>query len=166
MRPITFSILIAVLCAACQPDRNAAGGARNDPGGAASQSAGIDLSGPNSNFLVKLTSSMSAESSEPGDPVTGVVIAPVPLRGGRVEGSIDRADRSFLDFSFHTVHFEGQSLPIESEVTSVVSSKGNLGRDDLGQRIRVAGGEVIAYGTTTALDEGAEVRFVGWEKEQ
>jgi hypothetical protein len=166
MRSITFSILVAVLCAACQPDRNAAEGAQNNPGGAASQNAGIDLSGPSSNFLVKLTSSMSAGSSEAGDPVTGVVIAPVPLRGGRVEGSIDRADRSFLDFSFHTVHFEGKSLPIESEVTSVVSSKGNLGRDDLGQRIRVAGGGVIAYGTTTAIDEGAEVRFVGWEKEQ
>jgi hypothetical protein len=166
MRSITFSIIIAVLCAACQPDRNAAEGEQNDPGRAARQNAEIDLSGPNSNFLVKLTSSMSAESSEPGDPVTGVVIAPVPLRGGRVEGSIDRADRSFLDFSFHTVHFEGKSLPIESEVTSVVSSKGNLGRDDLDQRIRVAGGEIIAYGTTTAIDEGAEVRFVGWQKEQ
>jgi hypothetical protein len=163
MRSITFSILVAVLCAACQPDRNAEEGAQNNPGRAVSQNAGIDLSGPNSNFLVKLTSSMGAEASEPGDPVTGVVIAPVPLRGGRVEGTIDRADRSFLDFSFHTVHFEGKSLPIESEVTSVVSSKGNLGRDDLGQRIRVAGGEVIAYGNTTAIDEGAEVRFVGWE---
>jgi hypothetical protein len=166
MRSITLSILIAVLCAACQPDRDGAEAARSDSGNAAIQRAGIDLSGPNSNFLVKLTSSMSAESSEPGDPVTGVVIAPVPLRGGTVEGTIDRADRSFLDFTFHTVHFEGKSLPIESEVTSVVSSKGNLGQDDLGQRIRVAGGEVIAFGTTTAIDEGAEVRFVGWAKEQ
>lgn len=165
MRSVTFSFLIAVLCAACQSDRNAEE-ARGNAGKAASENAGIDLTGPNSNFLVKLTSSMNAEASEPGDPVTGVVIAPVPLRGGRVEGTIDRADRSFLEFSFHTVHFEGKTLPIESEVTSVVSSKGNLGQDDLGQRIRVAGGEVIAYGTTTAIEEGAEVRFVGWEKEQ
>jgi hypothetical protein len=164
MRSIIFSFLIAVLCAACQSERNAEQ-AQGKAGKAASENAGIDLTGPNSNFLVKLTSSMNAEASEPGDPVTGVVIAPVPLRGGRVEGTIDRADRSFLGFSFHTVHFEGKSLPIESEVTSVVSSKGNLGQDDLGQRIRVAGGEVIAYGTTTAIDEGAEVRFVGWEKE-
>jgi hypothetical protein len=123
---------------------------------------GLDFSGANGNFLVKLTSTVSAEASEPGDAVTGVVIAPVPLRGGTVTGTIERADRSFLAFSFHTVHFAGASYPIESEVTSVVSSRGNLGRDDLDQRIRVQGGEIVAYGTTTAINEGAEIRFVAW----
>lgn len=165
MRSITLPLLIAVLCAACQPDRTATQEA-DTKRPRASQETGVDLSGPNSNFLVKLTSSMSAEATEPGDAVTGVIIAPVPLRGGTVEGTVKRADRSFLSFSFHTVNFDGESTPIESEVTSVVSSRGNLGQDDLGQRIRVAGGEVIAYGITTAIDEGAEVRFVGWEKEE
>lgn len=164
MKLITFSIFIAVFCAGCQSDGNGAEAA--DSPGETSQETGIDLTGPNSNFLVKLTSSIDAESNEPGDPVTGVVIGPEPLRGGRVEGTVDRADRAFINFSFHTLRFEGKSYPIGSEVTSVVSSKGNLGRDDLGQRIRVAGGGVIAYGTTTAIDEGAEVRFVGWENEE
>jgi len=45
-----------------------------------------------------------------------------------------------------------------------VSSKGNAGQDDLGQRIRIAGGGLIAYGITIAVDEGAEIRFVAWEK--
>lgn len=159
MKPITLPVLVAVLCAACQPEQTGAEG----PAAAVSRESGIDLSGPNSNFLVKLTSSIDAESSEPGDPVTGVLID--PLRGSRVEGTVERADRSFITFSFHTLHFEGESYPIESVVTSVVSSKGNLGQDDLGQRIRVAGGGITAYGTTTALDEGAEIRLVGWERE-
>lgn len=125
----------------------------------------ITISGRNSNFLVKLASSMSATSSNPGDTVTGVVISPVPLRGGRVEGTIERADRSFLNFSFHTVHFDGKTYPIESQISAVVSSKGNAGQDDLGQRLRMTGGGVIAYGTTTAIEEGAEIRFVAWEEE-
>lgn len=124
----------------------------------------VSIAGRNSNFLVKLTSSMSAESNKPGDPVTGVVIDPVPFRGGRLEGTIDRADRSFLDFSFHTLRFGGRTYRIQSVVTSLVSSKGNAGQDDLGQRVRFVGGGLIAYGTTTAVDEGAEVRFVAWEQ--
>jgi hypothetical protein len=123
----------------------------------------ITLAGPNSNFLVKLTSSIDAATSKPGDPVTGVVIVPVGLRGGRVVGTVDRADHAIIRFSFHTVTFKDQTWKIRSEVTSVVSSKGNLGQDDLGQRVRMDGGGIIAYGTTTAINEGAEIRFIAWE---
>ena len=157
MKSKAVLILAGVLCAACESDRG------ESADGTSADDSGVAIVGQNSNFLVKLTSSMSAGSSEPGDPVTGVAIDPVPLRGARLEGTIDRADRSFLDFSFHTVHFEGKTYPIESQVTAVVSSKGNAGHDDLGQRIRMVGGGVIAYGTTTAIDEGAEIRFVAWE---
>jgi len=157
MNPKLSLVLLIALCAACQPDES--GGP-----GAAGAGTGISLAGPNSNFLVKMTSSMSAAGNEPGDTITAVVIAPVPLRGGRVEGTIDKADHAFLGFTFHTLHFEGKTYSFDSEVTSVVSSKGNAGRDDLDQRIRVAGGTVIAYGTTTAIDEGAEIRFVAWEE--
>lgn len=162
MNTIFPFIVIALLGTACQADRSGS----DETSGTNAQPArngGIDLSGPNANFLVKLTSSMSAEANEPGDPVTGVVIAPVELRGGRVEGTVERADRSFLEWSFHTLNFDGESYPIESAVTSVVSSKGNMGQDDLGQRIRMVGSSVIAYGTTTAIDEGAEIRFVAWQ---
>jgi len=151
MRSIAILPFVVVLCAACQ-----SGG--DKPG---------SLTGRNSNFLVKLTSSMSAESSKPGDPVTGVVIDPVPFRGGRLEGTIHRADRSFLDFSFHTLRFGDKTYQIQSVVTGLVSSKGNAGKDDLDQRVRFVGRGLIAYGTTTAVNEGAEVRFVAWEgKEQ
>jgi hypothetical protein len=164
MKPRIFAIFIVVLFAACETGGKD-GQATGSPGDAARE-PGVELTGPNSSFLVKLTSSMSAETSEPGDPVTAVVINPVPLRGGRVDGTVRRSDRAFINFSFHTLEFEGKRYPIESEITSVVSSKGNLGHDELGQRIRVAGGGIVAYGTTTAIDEGAEVRFVAWEKRE
>lgn len=128
-----------------------------------SSDSGITLSGENSGFLVKLTTSMSSETSKPGDTIAGMIIDPRPLRGGSVEGTIERADRSFLNFSFHTVSFEGKTYPIESKVTAIVSSKGNAGQDDLGQRIRIAG-DIIAYGTKTAINEGAEIYFVAWDK--
>lgn len=157
MKSTMLIIFGALICTACAQDQQA------DPATEQGSSGEITIAGSNSNFLVKLTSSMSAESSNPGDAVTGVVIDPRPLRGGRVEGTIERADRSFLNFSFHSVEFEGKTYPFESRVTAVVSSKGNAGQDDLGQRIRIAG-DIIAYGTTTAINEGAEIYFVAWEE--
>jgi hypothetical protein len=91
------------------------------------------------------------------------VINPVPLRGGRVEGVIERADHCVLVFHFDTLHFGGQTVKFASDLFGIVSSKGNAGQDDLGQRIRLDGGGVIAYGVTTAIDEGAEIRFVAWQ---
>lgn len=151
MKSTFLIILIASLCMACTSEPTV-------------PKDEITITGRNSNFLVKLTSSMSTESNEPGDAVTGVVIDPVPLRGGRVEGTIDRADRSFLDFSFNTLRFEGKTYHLKSTVTSIVNSKGNAGQDDLGQRVRMARSGIIAYGTTTAIDEGAEIRFLAWEE--
>jgi hypothetical protein len=122
----------------------------------------ISLAGPNSNFLVKLTSGVSAKTSKVGDKITAVVIVPRDLRGGRVSGTVQRADHAIVRFAFDTVEFRGKTLRLDSELTSVVSSKGNAGQDDLQQRVRIDGGNVIAYGVTTAIDEGAEIRFTAW----
>ncbi len=123
----------------------------------------IVLAGHNASFLVKMTSSINAATSKVGDKITAVVIVPASLRGGRVEGTVDRADHAILHFSFHTLRFRGQTCAMHTDLTSVVSSKGNAGQDDLGQRVRMDGGGVIAYGVTTAIDEGAEIRFVAWQ---
>lgn len=157
MRSILLVFVIAFFVASCGQDAGV------DPSHITA-SPGVDISGESSNFLVKLTSDISPESNKPGDPVTGVLIDPTIFRGGRVEGTIELAHRSDIQFSFHTVHFDGSSYAIESTVTSVVNSKGNAGHDDFGQRIRVAGGTVIAHGTTTAISEGAEIRFVAWQE--
>jgi hypothetical protein len=115
-------------------------------------------------MLVKMTTSISTTSSKPGDVVTGEVIDPRQLRGAVVEGTVDRADHAILSFSFNTVRVGGNAYPIQSKLVSITSSKGNEGRDDLDQRVRIEGVGIIAFGTKTALDEGAEVRVTAWKK--
>jgi hypothetical protein len=123
------------------------------------------LADSNSGLLAKMTSSMTATASKPGDVVTAEVIDPVPLRGAHMEGNIERADHSVLQFSFHTMRLGGRSYPIESRLQAIASSKGNEGQDDLNQRVRIDGGSIIAYGVTTALEEGAELRLSVWKKQ-
>ncbi|MGN6817263.1 MAG: hypothetical protein ACTHJR_01175 [Sphingomonas sp.] len=122
------------------------------------------LADANSSMLVKMTSSMSAATSKVGDAVTGELIDPRELRGARVEGTIDRADHDILSFSFHTIWIGDKSYPIQSKLVSVTSSHGKEGQDDLDQRIRIEGAGIIAYGISTKLDEGAEVRITAWKK--
>ena len=118
----------------------------------------------NSSFLVKMASSMSTISSKVGDVVSGEVIDPVSARGGRVEGTVERADHAILAFSFHSLQLDGKTYPVQSRIVSITSSAGNEGRDDMDQRVRIEGVGIIAYGTSTARDEGAEVRLTRWKK--
>jgi hypothetical protein len=133
---------------------------RNEPQG---QNA---LGGPNCHFWVKLTSSMSTQSSRAGDPVTALVMVHDTMRGGLLQGKVQEADKGTLRFSFDTLSFEGKTYPIRAYLMSVTNSKGRMGRDDQGQRIRMDGdgGGFIAYGDTTSLNEGAEVKFAAWEE--
>jgi len=122
------------------------------------------IAASNSGVLVKMTSGMSSTTSKPGDPVTGEIIDPVSLRGARLDGKVDRADHSILKFSFQTLVVGGKRYPVQTQLTSIVNSKGDEGQDDLEQRIRIEGGGIIAYGTATTLDEGAEVHMSLWKK--
>ena len=124
----------------------------------------VTIAETNSSMLVKMTSGMSTTSSTVGDRVTGVVIDPVSLRGAEAEGTILRADHGILNFAFDTVRLGGKAYPLQSRILSITSSKGNEGRDDLDQRVRIEGVGIIAFGVSTALDEGAEVRFTAWKK--
>jgi hypothetical protein len=118
----------------------------------------------NSSMLVKMTSSHSTTASKPGDVVEGVLIDPRHLRGDRVTGKVIRADHAILNFSFDTLYHDGKAYPIQSRLISVTSSKGNEGRDDLDNRIRIEGVGIIAFGTASAIEEGAEVRITAWKK--
>jgi hypothetical protein len=118
----------------------------------------------NSSFLVKMTRSIGTASSKVGDVVTGEVIDPVSARGGKVEGVVERADHAILGFSFNTLHVDGKTWPVQSRIVSITSSAGNEGQDDMGQRVRIEGAGIIAYGTATSLDEGAEVRMTVWKR--
>lgn len=131
---------------------------------ASAQSGTSPIAATNSDALLKMTSGMSTTSSKPGDPVTGEFIDPVSLRGATIKGRIDRADHSILQFSIQSVTVDGKTYPVQSKLVSIVNSKGVEGKDDLDQRIRIDGGGIIAYGTASSLDEGAEVNMSIWKK--
>lgn len=124
----------------------------------------IVIADANSSMLVKMTTSMSTTTSKVGDRVAGVLIDPRQLRGAQIEGAVERSDHNILSFAFDTIRIEGKTYPIQSRLVSVTSSKGNEGRDDLDQRIRIEGVGIIAFGVNSALDEGAEVRITAWKK--
>lgn len=115
-------------------------------------------------FLVKLSESLDTRTSRPGDKVGAVVIAPVCLRGGRLEGAVDEAQGPRLRFSFHLLRFSSRTATLRTQIISVVNSKGEVSRDDLGQTVRVEAGTVVAEGPATALHEGAEIRLIGEER--
>lgn len=118
----------------------------------------------NSSMLVKMNSSISSTASKPGDRITGMLIDPRELRGVVIEGKVDRADHAILGFSFDRIIVGGKVIPIQSHLVSLTSSKGNEGRDDLDNRVRIEGVGIIAFGTATAVDEGAEVRITAWKR--
>jgi len=115
-------------------------------------------------FLVKLSDTLDSRTSRKGDRIGAVVIAPVSLRGGRMEGIVEEAEGARLRFSFFTLRFAGRTVSIRSELTGVVNSKGDPGRDDLGQPVRVDNGAMVGAGSATAIHEGAELRLVGEER--
>ena len=112
-------------------------------------------------FLVKLGDTLDTRTSRPSDRVRAVVISPVSLRGGRLEGAVEEARGGSLRFSFHTLRHAGKSLSIRTRITGVVNSKGDVSRDDLGQVVRIEEGTIIAPGEATAIHEGAEIRLAG-----
>ncbi|MES2289206.1 MAG: hypothetical protein V4530_05660 [Pseudomonadota bacterium] len=124
----------------------------------------IVIAEANSSMLVKMTTSMSTTTSKVGDRVAGMLIDPRQLRGAQIEGAVERSDHNILSFAFDTIRIDGKAYPIQSRLVSVTSSKGNEGRDDLDQRIRIEGVGIIAFGVHSALDEGAEVRITAWKK--
>ncbi len=152
MKTNLLLVAVAVLCVACLSSRD--------------KPREIALDGPNCHFWAKLTSSMSTETSKPGDPVTAVVMVHHTMQGGRLKGEVEMAEKPVLRFSFQTLTSEGKTYRIRDYLMSITNSKGWMGRDDLGQRIRVDGdgGGFIAYGDTTALNEGAEIKFAAWEE--
>lgn len=144
---------VAVLLSGCHPP----------PGEPPADNA---LSGPNCHFWAKLTSSMSTQTSKAGDPVTALVMVHDTMRGGLLQGKITEADKGTLRFTFDTLTFDGKTYAIHDYLMSVTNSTGWMGRDDQDRRIRMDGdgGGYIAYGDTTSLHEGAEVKFAAWEE--
>lgn len=118
----------------------------------------------NTRFHVKLSDSVSSKTSRPGDKVGAVVIGPVSLRGGRLEGVVEEAEGGRLRFHFTTLRFAGKEVPVRTAVTGVVNSKGEAGVDDFGRPVRIERGVIVVSAPIVAVEEGAEIRLIGEER--
>ena len=86
------------------------------------------------------------------------------MLGATIEGTVDKAERSNLAFTFHRLKlFNGKTYAVQSRLIAIVNSKGIAGQDDLGQRVGENAG-ITAYGITTALNEGSEIYLSVWKQ--
>ena len=96
----------------------------------------------NSEFVVKLLSPLSTETSRKGDKVTAQVVSPRQYEGAYMEGSVKESKsggkvkgKSVLNFSFETLNVNGRQIQVASSVKSVVNSKGKQNVDEEGRVI-------------------------------
>ncbi len=91
-------------------------------------------------FVVKLLSPLSTETSRKGDKVTAQVVSPSQYRGAYMEGTVKESrsggkikGKSVLNFSFETLNLKSRQIPVSSSVKSVVNSKGKQNVDEEGR---------------------------------
>ena len=95
----------------------------------------------NTEFRVKLLAALSTETNRKGDKITAQVLAPEQFAGAMMEGEVKESKsggkingRSVLNFTFqNVVTKDGASIPVASEVKSLVNSKGKANVDEEGR---------------------------------
>ncbi len=94
-------------------------------------------------FRVKLLSTINTASSRKGDRVTAQVISPEAFAGDFVEGQVREAKSSgkikgeaSLNFTFETLQHGRQSIPIRSSIKAVNNSQGKENVDEEGRILR------------------------------
>jgi hypothetical protein len=94
-------------------------------------------------FHVKLLAPLSTETNKKGDKVSAQVVSPDQFNGDTVEGVVKESKgsgkikgKSVLNFTFQTLNHGGNAVPIESQVKSVVNSKGKADVDEEGRSVQ------------------------------
>lgn len=103
---------------------------------AAAQSSEIQVT-------ARLLGPISTDSSRQGDRITAEIREPQASAGDILEGRITESKsgrklkgESVLTFTFETWHHGGQTIPIQSSVTSLFNSRGQENVDEEGRVIR------------------------------
>lgn len=95
----------------------------------------------NTEFRVKLLAPLSTETNRKGDKITAQILAPEEFAGAMMEGEVKESKsggkvsgKSVLNFTFQTVVTkDGKSIPVSSEVKSLINSKGKANVDEEGR---------------------------------
>jgi hypothetical protein len=114
--------------------------------------------GERSRMVVKINTGMNTKTSRAGDRIRAVVMSN-PGQCGYINGVIEEAAGGRLRVRFDTMEFRGVTFPIRTEVNGVTSSKGDIGKDDFQQPVRVEAGTIVVSGPALALEEGGELRM-------
>jgi hypothetical protein len=98
---------------------------------------------PETAMRVKLLSPISTESSQPNDRITAQVLTPPGYAGAMLEGKVREAKggkkikgSASLNFTFDTLHLNGQQRTIQSTIQSVVNSQGAKDVDEEGRVVK------------------------------
>jgi OOP family OmpA-OmpF porin len=98
---------------------------------------------------VELMNQMGTDTSHKGDLISGRVLAPAQLQGDIVEGKITESKsgaklggQSAFSFNFDTLRHGNAVVPINSQLKSVVNSKGKTDVDEEGRIVRRSSGNV------------------------
>ena len=96
----------------------------------------------NTEFRVKLVAPLSTETNKKGDKISAQIMSPPEFAGGTMEGEVKESKsggkisgKSVLNFTFQTVVMGDKTIPVSSEVTSLVNSKGKANVDEEGRGI-------------------------------
>jgi hypothetical protein len=97
---------------------------------------------PDTELRVRLLAPLSTETNRKGDKITASVIAPEQFAGGTVEGEVRESKSgrkirgtSVLNFTFHTLTYDGNTVPIQSQVKAFYNSQGQQNVDEEGRII-------------------------------
>ena len=95
----------------------------------------------NTEFRVKLVAPLSTKTNRKGDKITAQIVAPDQFAGAMMEGEVKESKsggkvtgRSVLNFTFQSIiPKDGVAIPVASEVTGFVNSKGKANVDEEGR---------------------------------
>lgn len=125
--------------------------------GAVSEADALDLA-VSRTYHVKLSVPVGTGLSARNDPVRASIISPETLLNGYLSGVVEQVASDGLLIRFHTVMKNGVSMPIRSEVISLVNSKGHPRVDEDEKPIEIEQGRLRSVIPGFYLDEGAELR--------
>ena len=111
-----------------------------------------------SGFLVKLGEPVASGEGHQGDKMTAVVISPERYLGAKLEGTVAEARGTRLRLEFNSLVFRSKTIPIRTEMTGLVNSKGARDIHESGRPVRLAAGALVSS-APFALDEDSEIRL-------
>jgi len=113
------------------------------------------------NYHLKLVTPVDSKTSRAGMAIRAAVISPESLLNSYLEGTVERVamkPEGVIRLRFDRLMYQGRAIPLQTELTNWVNSKGHEKVDDNEAAMRLEAGEFRSRTRRIWLDEGAELR--------